>query len=615
LPTTTPGGGGLGGTTTTVRPLQLTLGGTTPEGAPLIELRISVDERTNSIIVAGSRNDLDVIYALITKLEDSDVQGRRNEVYHLKNAAAADVATSLQTFLTNAVAIYQIGSGQQFPYQQYVEQQVVIVAEPVSNKLLISATTRYYQEVIRLIEALDAEPAQVVIQVLMAEVDLTNSEEFGMELGLQSPVLFTRSIIPATGTGGTVSFATPATGASVLQNGASVSGTANVSAFPGFAFNSVNPLGGNGSAAGPGIVGFQGISNLGVGRASSTSNIGGFVFSAGSDTFNLLIRALKTQGRIDILSRPQLMTLDNQQASILIGQRVPYVSSVNVTATGLVSNGIAYQPVGVQLTVTPRIGPDGRVLMRVTPEVSSVAPSNVSLGNGVTASAFNTQTVDTTVAAMDGETVVIGGMISKRDDKAENKLPWLGDLPVLGSLWRFRTQSKSKVELLVIMTPHVVHSRFDADRILAEESRRMDWVIGDIMKVHATTGMEPILPPLPGVGPNGCLPSALPVAPAIPMAPAVPMPPAPFMPPASKAAPVPSSVPVAPASYGPPAAGTNPATPDASGPSLSPPPAQSDLQPLPPLPPDVPVTNVIAPDQAPSQGKESNRWNIFKRLR
>jgi type II secretion system protein D len=604
-------GGVTGGATTGVKPLQISVGGAPVEGAPLVDLRISVDERTNSIIVAGSRNDLLVIEAMLYTLENSKVQARHNEVYHLKNAAAADVANALQTFLNNAATVYttSVGGTVYFPYQLYVEQQVVIIPEPVSNKLLISATERYFQDVMRLIMELDAQPPQVVIQVLMAEVDLNNTEEFGMELGLQSPVLFTRSIIPANGTGGTQSITTPATGVSLLQNGFSVAGTTNVSAFPGFAFNTTNPLGANASAGGPAIVGFQGISNLGVGRASSTNNIGGFVFSAASDTFSLLIRALKTQGRIDILSRPQLTTLDNQQATILVGQQVPYISSTNVTSTGLVTNGITYKNVGVQLAVTPRISPDGHVLMRVTPEISTVAQSTVSLGNGVTASAFNVQTLDTTVAAMDGETIVIGGMITKRDERTENKIPWLGDLPGVGALWRFRTQNKAKVELLVILTPHIVRTTFDADRILAEESRRMDWVIGDVLKTQGTSGMEPILPPPPALGPNGCLPAALPLAPSAPAlsAPALSAP-------VSKTTPKPDFTPIAPANYTPALPATNPAAPAASGPSLNTVTAQPELQPLPPSSTDANLASP-APDQVPVQGKESARWNPFKRLK
>src|SRR5262249_59684090 len=94
------------------------------------------------------------------------------------------------------------------------------------------------------------------------------------------------------------------------------------------------------------------------------------------------------------------------------------------------------------------------------------------------------------------------GLISAKDTKSENKIPWVGDLPYLGALFRFRTQTKAKSELLVILTPHIVRNRADADRILAEESRRIDWCLGDVLRTHGTSGMEPVLPP-PKVGAAG----------------------------------------------------------------------------------------------------------------
>src|SRR5205814_10651215 len=128
------------------------------------------------------------------------------------------------------------------------------------------------------------------------------------------------------------------------------------------------PLGNN-PVVSPGVVGFQGLNNLGVGR-SNANGVGGFVFSAASNTFNLLIRALKTQGRIDILSRPQVQTTDNQTAYLNIGQDIPYVSATTIVGGGLASNTVTYRSVGVILQVTPRISPDGTVIMRVIPEVS-----------------------------------------------------------------------------------------------------------------------------------------------------------------------------------------------------------------------------------------------------
>ena len=102
--------------------------------------------------------------------------------------------------------------------------------------------------------------------------------------------------------------------------------------------------------------------------------------------------------------------------------------------------------------------------------------------------------------AADGETVAIGGMISKKDSKSENKIPWLGDLPILGAAFRFRTETRNKTEVLIILTPHVVRCAADADAILAEESRRMDWVLGDVAKIHGSTGLDPIFGPPPEVG-------------------------------------------------------------------------------------------------------------------
>ena len=476
-----------------------TLGGVTPEGAPLIPLTVSVDVRSNSVIVAGSPNDLEIIEILTSRLDDAEVTTRRFEVIHLRNASAPDVANALQGFLNESLLVLS-KAGQLTQYAELV-RDVVVVPEPFTNKLLVSATAQYYNDIMRLIEELDTQQPQVVIQVLIAEVDLNASEEFGVEIGLQSPVLFSRSVIPATnflGTNGIINYTTPTTGTGIVPLGVTVNNSINPAALPGFNFNNTGPLGNN-PVVNPGLVGFQGLGNLGVGRTSPTANVGGFVFSAASDAFNLLIRALKVQGRVDVLSRPQIMALDNQTAKLSVGQNVPIITSSNVTATGVISNNFDRLNVGVNLTVTPRINPDGTVLMRVTPEVSSIISTMVPLGNGIFGTSYNDQIVDTTVLAGDGETVAIGGLIQKSDHKNENKIPWFGDLPYLGSLFRYRTQAKTKTELMIILTPHIVRSRADADRILAEESRRMDWVLNDVVKTHGTSGLAPILPPPPAL--------------------------------------------------------------------------------------------------------------------
>lgn len=571
------GAGGLGGlggagslTATAPTAAAPTLGGSNTS-AELLPPRISVDQRTNSVIVAAARHDLDLIEALISRLEDTNVAERMNQVYKLRNAAAADVATALNSFLTSEVQVQLIGVGSN-PFN-VLAREVVVVPEPVSNQLIISATPAWFPKIMAMIMKLDEEAPQVVVQALLAEINLTNTEEFGVELGLQSPVLFDRSIIPANGFLGTGSVtydnASGTIANALVPPGVTVNSSSNPTALPGFNFNSTAPLPNN-PVVNPSQVGFQGLTNLGVGRASPTSGVGGFVFSASSDALSILVRALKTQGRIDILSRPQITTLDGQSSSMLVGQSVPYVTGSTVSALGTVTPSISYRDTGVLLRVTPRISPDGKVIMRVHPEVSTLASSTINLGNGVLAPVFNDEYVDTTITCGDGETVVIGGLISKTDSKNENKAPWLGDLPVIGALFRYRTEAKSKTELIVILTSHIVRNRLEADAILAEESQRMDWVLGDVIKAHGTAGMAPIMPPPPApTGGKDCPPLAPPGV-------AYPAGPAPA--PQPEIAPAPDNIlpaprPVSPAFVPGPMSATPPLAPDEATQSPAAPPA------------------------------------------
>src|SRR5262249_19631903 len=192
------------------------------------------------------------------------------------------------------------------------------------------------------------------------------NEEFGVEVGLQSPIVFARSVLPGAVNGTAVS---PVTGV-----------TYSTIANPGFNFNTTAPLP-NSTIANQGTVGFQGLSNLGVGRSSTTGlGFGGFVFSAANDSFSLLIRALKAQGRVDILSRPQVQVTDNQTGFVQVGQDFPIPT--NTTTTGLnVTQGVDYRQIGITMRVTPRVNPDGKVLMRVEPQITTPSPAPIAVGN------------------------------------------------------------------------------------------------------------------------------------------------------------------------------------------------------------------------------------------
>lgn len=449
----------------------------------LVPLRFAVDVRTNSIIATGTRGDLQVVEAILLRLDESDVRHRKNVVYRLKNAPASDVATAINEFLQSERQVQQIQPGLLSPFEQ-IEREVIVVPEPVSNSLIVSATPRFYDEVMRLVEQLDERPPMVMIQVILAEVSLTDTEELGFELGLQDSVLFNRSLLSDIVT--TTRTTYNELGNPVSSNEVVTSATYN----PGFNFNN-QPLGlssGQGVSGTPRWIGTQGLSHFSLGRINGELGYGGFVFSASSESVSVLIRALKECRRLEVLSRPQIMTLDNQPAFIQVGERVPRITGAQISETGQINN-ITLENVGLILGVTPRISPDGLVVMEIDAEKSEVGPEEEGVPVSISATGevirsprIETITAQTTVSAASGQTVVLGGLITKNATKVSRKVPLLGDLPGVGFLFRYDGKQVRRTELLIIMTPHIVRTKEDAERIRQVEAARIHWCLTDMLE-------------------------------------------------------------------------------------------------------------------------------------
>jgi len=165
-----------------------------PGQSGLSGLRVEVDERTNSIIAAGTSDDLLVVEAVLLKLDADDTRQRKNRVYRLNNAFAEEVAISLQNWLEGVRNVERTAPGTSSPFQQ-IEREVVVVPDVGSNSLIVSASPQYYQEIEDIIRQLDEQAPMVMIQVLIAEIELGDTDEFGVELGLQDSVLFDRSLL------------------------------------------------------------------------------------------------------------------------------------------------------------------------------------------------------------------------------------------------------------------------------------------------------------------------------------------------------------------------------------------------------------------------------------
>ncbi len=469
---------------------------------PLIRLQLSVDERTNSIIAAGTPADLSVVEAILQTLDSSDVRERKTTVYRLKNSFSVDVATSLNEWLATERDAEANAELVISPFEQ-IDREVIIVPDQATNSLIVSATPAYYEKIRDLIEQLDARPPMVNIQVLIAEVRLNDTDEFGVELGLQDSLLFDRSILAPTANS---PFQTIDTTTQTQNAGGATISTTNTQTIinaplsPGFNFgNPDQPLGNNGSTSAlsnAGKVAAQGLSSFGVSRVNSDLGFGGFVFSASSNSVSMLLRALQENRRIEILSRPQIVALDNQPGEIRVGQRVPRISAVNTTNFGQ-NNSVEYEDTGIILQVTPRINDEGLVVMTVYAEKSLVGSTaeGVPIFAGSDGTVVNAPRIDqivaqTTVAALSGQTVVLSGLLTKQTNDINRRVPLLSEIPLLGDLFRYDFVSEQRTELLIILTPRVIRNEIDAEMIKQVESSRMSWVLCDVIDLHGPSGLK-----------------------------------------------------------------------------------------------------------------------------
>jgi type II secretion system protein D len=465
LPVTAGAGntGGLFGLGAQLQNQGLTTGGE----SSLINLRVSVDTRTNSVIASGSASDLEVIEVLLLRLDEEGVEDRITEVIWLRNAAAQDVATALNNFLTTQRQIVQqtLLFNQSITRTEQFDREIIVVPEAATNSLVISASPRYYQTIRSVIESLDRRPPMVMVQVLIAEVALDDGFEWGAELGLQDSLLFDRSVAGAT-------------------------------LAPGFNFNG-QPLGNSGSAASVATrndLAGQASSSFNLGRAGQFG-YGGLVLSAASDSVNILLRTLHDAARLQVLSRPQIMTLDGQPARIQVGQTVPRVSNVTTTNAGFQS-GVTEEDVGLIMDITPRVNQDGLIVMNVAVERSSLSNTQgiqiaVSAdGTPVTSPIINRTQADTVISAYNGQTVVFAGLITKQRESASRRIPYLADIPVLGLLFRSDFEVEKRTELLIIMTPRLANVEEELNILKEVESSRMSWCLADILEMHGDVGLN-----------------------------------------------------------------------------------------------------------------------------
>jgi hypothetical protein len=191
------------------------------------------------------------------------------------------------------------------------------------------------------------------------------------------------------------------------------------------------------------------------------------------------------------------MTLDMSDAFVQVGSNVARITGSTTNQNGGVSNSTEDVPIGLLLNVRPRVTPDGRIVMNLSTEKSELGPVDSGTpvavtpdGQAILSPAINTTTASTVISAHDGETVVFAGLITKSKLVNRRSVPYLGDLPLLGQLFRYDTESERRTELLIIMTPRVVKNEADIDAIKAIESDRMSWLLDDLIELQGDVGLS-----------------------------------------------------------------------------------------------------------------------------
>lgn len=237
--------------------------------------------------------------------------------------------------------------------------------------------------------------------------------------------------------------------------------------------------------------------NNGKGTAGSDFGLanadqGGFLRIL-QDDITVTMRALAERGKLEVLSRPSVLARNNEEATITIGQEVPFIRNSRITDNGQTINTIEYEDIGIILRVTPSISPDGLVEMEVEPEISTLTSQSVPITDTTNAQVIAKRAASTRVVVNDGRTVVIGGLMEDNFTESVRKVPLLGDIPVLGPLVFSRTvRNKSKTELLIFLTPSVVSGVEDLDDVTRDEREKQILVPKAFKDVDTSRYIEPL---------------------------------------------------------------------------------------------------------------------------
>lgn len=429
----------------------------------LSPVKIVADDRTNALIMLASENDTRKVKELLALMDKDIPRGAGAiRVYYLQNAKAEDLVKVL-TGLPQQGKTPDPKAAAAAPLSKNVQ----VVADKSTNALVITADTADYMIIEDVIRKLDITRPMVYLEALIMEVNANKDFGVGVEWSALKDV-------GATGIGDEGS-----------RNLGAVGFNTGTSIFPKITTDTTGI-----STVGSLASGFS------LGVLGAGIRIGNIVFP----NVGAVLQAYQNDTDIRILSTPQLLTLDNEEAEITVGSNIPYVTRQDTTSTSDYNySSYEYKDVGVTLKVTPQINKEGFIRMKLDQSVTKVDSASATVdnaGNKILAPTTLKRTAKTTVTIKDGQTVVIGGMIEDNSSSGTYKVPLLGDIPILG--WLFKSHSKAfdKTNLFIFITPRIIRNPEDAADINEDKKDYMKTITEGTIKntpVKKDRGTAPVI--------------------------------------------------------------------------------------------------------------------------
>jgi general secretion pathway protein D len=380
----------------------------------------------NALIMIDSSSNLIRLRSLISQV-DLPVSRQLSgiEVYNVQHTNATDLAKTLQALLAE-------GKKAQTP-----KEKIFITSYAATNTLLISAPPEDMKEIRRIVEEIDTYRPQVLVEAAIVELTLQKSQTLGVEWLVGGSKDGTKVV------GGNIIGVDPTAGAGLIPLAV---GLAAGSATGGTASTVL-------SALKPGL-------NIGVLGQSISFN--GITFP----NVQSFIQALAADSNTNVLSTPQLLTINNEEAEVLVGSNIPYTTSVRQDSSGYPITNFDYRDVGVKLKVKPYINKDGLVYLNIFTEVQTVRSTTAtSGGHAQTAPTTDKRSTKTTVGVKDSQTIVISGIIQDTSQNSDQGIPLLHSIPVLGRLFGYSNKVGTRTNLLIFLTPRIIYDAESLQKI------------------------------------------------------------------------------------------------------------------------------------------------------